>query len=304
MLGILFSLAVYNGITLPVTFPMVFYKHLLDPYPQINISSTDSIRDGWPQLARSFDELLSYDGDVADVYMRDYTFSFHAFGRNIDVDILAFKDRPWPARNDVNGQRQTSVQCLSLDDEGWRHPEDHSDSDTGPEVVTSENRKEFVEDYILWLTYHSVKPQLLAFVRGFYTCLDPKSLRLFTPPTLRALIEGNPSISIPLLRKATHYEGGYSATHPTIIDFWSIVEDYGEEDKKALLEFVTASERVPVTGFKSIQFGIVRSGEDTEMLPTSSTCFGKLMLPEYKGKEKLERKLGLALRNCKGFGVV
>ena len=39
------------------------------------------------------------------------------------------------------------------------------------------------------------------------------------------------------------------------------------------------------------------------MLPTSSTCFGKLLLPEYADREKLERKVRLALQNSKGFGA-
>jgi hypothetical protein len=53
-----------------------------------------------------------------------------------------------------------------------------------------------------------------------------------------------------------------------------------------------------------LAFNIVRFGEDSEQLPTSSTCFGKLYLPEYKVKEKMKRKLELAIQNAKGFGVV
>ena len=50
MIGMLFSLAVYNGVTLPVTFPYALYYHLLashHPYiPQDVQHGVDFIRDG------------------------------------------------------------------------------------------------------------------------------------------------------------------------------------------------------------------------------------------------------------------
>lgn len=40
-----------------------------------------------------------------------------------------------------------------------------------------------------------------------------------------------------------------------------------------------------------------------QRLPTSSTCFGRLLLPEYSCREVLEEKLDKALENSQGFGV-
>ncbi|ORY12887.1 hypothetical protein BCR34DRAFT_482063 [Clohesyomyces aquaticus] len=278
MLGILFSLAVYNGITLPVTFPLCFYNYLLHGPPQA-LMVTNDIRDGWPELAKSLDQMISWeDGDVGDVFMRSYTFSYDAFGANVDFDILGY----WHPR---------------YTEDGVLEPHE-------PPMVTNANRKEFVQNYIYWLTTGSVLPQLDAFRNGFLTCLHPTSLELFEPSSLRALIEGSQEVSISALKAVTHYEEGYNATHATIVDFWSVVETYSNDDRKKLLEFVTASDRVPVTGFETMSFSIVRNGGESDMLPTSSTCFGKLMLPQYADKEKLRTKLGLAIQNCKGFGVV
>lgn len=39
-----------------------------------------------------------------------------------------------------------------------------------------------------------------------------------------------------------------------------------------------------------------------QRIPTSMTCFGKLLLPEYSSFEKLKRKLEIALENSQGFG--
>ena len=69
------------------------------------------------------------------------------------------------------------------------------------------------------------------------------------------------------------------------------------------LEFVTASDRVPVNGIKSIQFIIQRNGSGDERLPTSMTCFGRLLLPQYSSRAVLEEKLTKAIENSAGFGV-
>lgn len=274
MLGVLFSLAIYNGITLPVTFPLTFYKLMLQSRFKFldDRTSLDYIRDGWPDLTKSFETLLNWEeGDVADVFMRDYAFSYEVFGEKVDINMTK---------------------------------RDHSTSYLGETpLVTNENRGAFVRDYVAHLILHSVRSQLKAFKKGFYTCLNARSLELFTPKTLKKLVEGEQDISIPELRACTTYED-YDATHPTVRMFWEIVQGYSQKDATHLLEFVTASDRIPVTGYKSLTFNVVRMGNDSEQLPTSSTCFGKLYLPEYKDKEKMQRKLELAIQNAKGFGVV
>ncbi|KAJ4350577.1 hypothetical protein N0V95_004626 [Ascochyta clinopodiicola] len=274
MLGVLFSLAIYNGITLPVNFPLVFYNLMLNSRFKFldDHTSIDYIRDGWPDLAKSFDTLLQWnDNDVADIFMRDYVFSYEVFGHKVDIDMTERKD-------DISPPNETAL-------------------------VTNENRGAFVRDYVMHLIMHSVRPQLKAFKKGFYTCLNPRSLELFTPRTLKKLVEGTQIISISDLRACATYED-YDATHATVRTFWDIVQEYTQEDASHLLEFVTASDRVPVTGYKSLTFNIVRMGDDSEQLPTSSTCFGKLYLPEYRDKDKMKRKLELAIQNAKGFGVV
>ncbi|CAO2655590.1 Nn.00g043930.m01.CDS01 [Neocucurbitaria sp. VM-36] len=289
MLGILFSLAVYNGITLPVTFPLALYHFLLPADStfrdrEVQPDSLVFIKDGWPGLAKAFQELLDWsDGDVGDVMMREYAFSYEVYGQRIDHDMR------YPFDPSTPGQRQAASPEFPQDE---------------PPIVTNKNREQFVRDYIRHLTLHSVAPQLQAFLKGFLTCIHPKSLHLFTPTSLRNLVEGTQHISIPDLKLCTQYEDGYSATHHTILDFWAIVEQYSQEDCRHLLEFVTASDRVPVTGYESITFHIVRIGGEPESLPTSSTCFGKLYLPEYPDRETMSRKLKLAIQNSQGFGVV
>ena len=75
--------------------------------------------------------------------------------------------------------------------------------------------------------------------------------------------------------------------------------------KRKLLEFVTASDRVPVGGIKNLQFVVQRNGEEEGTgghLPTAYTCYGTLLLPEYRDKEVLRERMAMALENAQGFG--
>lgn len=95
----------------------------------------------------------------------------------------------------------------------------------------------------------------------------------------------------------------FTKTEPYIQSFWSVVEGWDEECQKKLLQFVTAAERVPVSGqllFRiSKQYGEEGLGKDGA-LPRSSTCISTLYLPVYESTAVMEGKLRTAL----SFGVV
>jgi hypothetical protein len=66
---------------------------------------------------------------------------------------------------------------------------------------------------------------------------------------------------------------------------------------------VTASDRVPVGGMRNVTFVISKNGDgEGGHLPTAYTCYGTLLLPEYRDKETLKERLGMALQNAQGFG--
>lgn len=321
MLGILFSIAVYNSITLPITFPIAFYRKLLD----LKAKKLSHIQDGWPDLAKGLQELLDWsEGDVGDVFMRTYEFSFEAFGEHIDVDMERIsRDDPWPTPNQQNkSARQitpvespTQSEILDVHNESvldrnkaidplaFSTPSISSKTASEASLLTNTNRKQFVKDYIFWLTDKSIRPQYEAFARGFFTCLDRTALSIFNPEALRSVIEGSQNINIDELESITKYEDGFTADTPTVKHFWEVVKAFSDEKKRGLLEFVTASDRVPVNGITSIVFVIQRNGFDDQRVPTSMTCFGRLLLPQYSTKEILEVKLTKAVENAKGFGV-
>ena len=79
-LGILMSLAVYNAVTLPITFPLAFYRKVLG----LKVKKLEHITDGWPDLVKGLSTLLEFDGDVAEAISRTYEFSYEFAGSTVD----------------------------------------------------------------------------------------------------------------------------------------------------------------------------------------------------------------------------
>ncbi|ROV92161.1 hypothetical protein VSDG_07495 [Cytospora chrysosperma] len=299
LVGLVVALAVYNGLTLPVSFPKALYRKLLgEPVTDIH-----HISDGWPQIARSLTELLEWDethGAVEDVFAITYEFSTSMFNEHVSREMYSItpgsKDSPeheWPQFEYTAGAGAGTWGGVSSLD----NPEDAP-------LVTNANRNAYVSDYIRYMTDVSVRPQYEAFAKGFRSILHPKSLTLLNPELLQNLVEGQQEIDVGELRRATRYVG-YSASSRTIKDFWSIVKRYDDRMKRKLLEFVTASDRVPVGGVKNIQFVVQKNGEEEGEgghLPTAYTCYGTLLLPEYRDREVLRKRLSMALENAQGFG--
>lgn len=335
-LGILMSIAVYNGITVPVTFPLAFYRKLLG----LKVKHLEHITDGWPDLARGLQTLLDWsEGDVGDVIARTYEFSFEYCGNRVTVDMqkvgLRVPTPPTKPRASKKGKEKAKSTSFELPIEPSLTPPTMSSPDLKPTVVpslsrsssveirgistpqsldselleeeaalvTNANREQYVKDYILWLTHKSVEAQYAAFANGFYTCLDPVALSIFTPEALKTVIEGYSEIDIDQLQMTALYEE-YCIHSPTIVDFWHIVRSMSPDQHRQLLEFVTASDRVPVNGLRSIQFIIQKNGDDDDRLPSSSTCYGRLLLPQYSSREILREKLTKAIENCFGFGAL
>ncbi|KAL8975040.1 MAG: hypothetical protein Q9197_000736 [Variospora fuerteventurae] len=368
LVGLLFGLAIYNGLTLPVNFPLAFYRKLRG----YEVTNPFQIMDGWPTLAKGLQSLLDWsDGDVGDVFARTYEFTAEGPGFNISVDMeKTGRKKGWvPAELNPDyclrlccntPQRHMYIPAdksevpdpnLSKDDrDGEENSEiplstkepdvDATDENDGPKsktstkerpsppppsssstpsspppeasLVTNANRAAYVSDHIFWLTTKSIRPQFEAFAHNFYACISPRAPSLLSVRDFKRLVEGttvtgsgssgSSSISVDALRSIANYDGGYHASHPTVAAFWAVVGGFSPAQIGALLEFVTASDRVPATGLASVQFSVQRNGEGDERLPTSLTCYGRLLLPQYSGEEVMRQKLGLAIENCKGFG--
>ena len=322
-LGILMSLAVYNAVTLPITFPLAFYRKLLG----LKVKKLEHLKDGWPDLFKGLKAFLDFEGDVAEVISRTYEFSYEFSGSTVTIDMQKHgRDDPWPPVERVSRKGKEKAKSASFELpvqlditppsqsppiaplsrtsslKGISTPLSlESEADEDAATVTNETRDQYVKDYVFWLTDKSIRPQFEAFHKGFLTCLDATALSMFTPEALREVMEGHRNIDIDELERTATYDD-YEKTSDYIRQFWQVVRSFSPDQHRQLLEFVTASDRVPVNGLESIQFIVQKNGDDDTRLPSSSTCYGRLLLPQYSNRDILVEKLTKALENSLGFG--
>lgn len=218
-----------------------------------------------PSLASGLQKLVEYRGaDVEDVFCLDWTATYEAFGEPVQADLV---------------------------DKGADTP------------VTSDNKLDYVKAYCDWALTKSCEVAFAEFRRGFGMVMSEHTLNLLRPEELELLIAGTPHLDFAELEKVCKYEGGYHADHRTIKSFWRVVKGLNDEHKTKLLLFVTGSAKAPIGGLGKLPFMVQRMGPDSNMLPTASTCFNMLLLPDYSSEAKLKDRLVTAISECAGFGL-
>ncbi|GMT19380.1 hypothetical protein PFISCL1PPCAC_10677 [Pristionchus fissidentatus] len=195
--------------------------------------------------------------------------------------------------------------------------------------VTHENRINYVHRMAHYRVFTQTKEQCKAFVEGFQMVVKPSWLFLFAPHELQYLISGQSSdIDMADLRKHVQYYGGFHSGHRLIKWLWQILEnDFSAEERRLFLKFVTSCSRGPLLGFGSLEppfsircvevsddqdtgdtlgsvvrgFLAMKKGQSTSRLPTASTCFNLLKLPNYNKKSVLLEKMRYAIHSETGF---
>ncbi|KAF2674065.1 hypothetical protein BT63DRAFT_394564 [Microthyrium microscopicum] len=169
--------------------------------------------------------------------------------------------------------------------------------------------------YIFCVVQHRLNrqpySQTAAFLRGLSSMIKPSWLNMFNQSELQTLVGGTSSeIDVADLRRNTLYGGVYvigddGLEHPTIQYFWQVMEEMSDEERRAVLKFVTSTPRAPLLGFGSLmpRFSIRDSSSDQTRLPSTSTCVNLLKLPMYKTKAVLKEKLLLSVFSGAGFDL-
>ncbi len=169
--------------------------------------------------------------------------------------------------------------------------------------VTSENVVEYVKLLVKWTLVDSVRRQFDLFKAGFDRVMRGTSISLLQPEELEDIVVGTRELDIGALKSVTKYEGGYDANSPVVKFFWRFMHEADLITCQKVLKFVTGSKSAPIGGLEKVPFQIQRAGPDSSSLPTASTCFSILLLPEYSTYEKLCNRLSIAVNQCAGFGL-
>jgi hypothetical protein len=142
---------------------------------------------------------------------------------------------------------------------------------------------------------------LNSFVEGLSNVLPVEILAILSGEELRDMMCGNPDVDVDLLRRVVEYEG-YEESDPVIQYFWDTLREFTNDERKSFLQFVWARNRLPMkesdfdAPFK-IQRENSKNGNGDQALPSASTCFFSLALPEYSSQKQLKDKLLFAINN-------
>lgn len=281
--GLLFGKALYEGVLHAFRLAPFFAKKLLQrPLSLDDLPSLDGA------LHRSLKQVMRYEGDVRDLCL-DWYAREEVFGA-----VVARSLRPGEKTCDDVVESHETLQ--------WAH-------------ATAE--------------FHLVRRRMNAdnaFKTGLFKMIPPSWLRLFGANELGALMTGDADgdVDVDDLKKHCAFGGGYGATSRTVLMFWECVSSFTREERRALLKFVTSSAAPPLGGFQHLHppftihkvrcdvpgssgglfgnalvtFGLVK---DVQRLPTASTCFNVLKLPNFKRLDTMKAKLRTAIYAGAGF---
>ena len=306
MLGMLAGLAVYNTVTLPITLPTFFYKKLLN----LPTNKLEDIADIWPQLARSLQLILDYEGDdVEDVFTIPYSFAIESLGpvlefsRKHSSELSRRSERTnlrpfhlfkrfvqhhsrnlklWHQQRKAALEEDPLSRAVSYLAQGANlstfalidKAQDNDEDEEHVPMLDINNRRQYVQDRVKFETTFKIRPQYEAFETGFFRCVDKRAITMFRPECLQKLVEGSRTINVKELKEITEYDG-YSTDSPVIQNFWQVVEDFSQDQLRHLLRFVTACERVPVRGMEYMKFVIQKNGVG-DTATSSQVCWGMM----------------------------
>ncbi|TKS74069.1 NEDD4-like E3 ubiquitin-protein ligase WWP2 [Collichthys lucidus] len=175
------------------------------------------------------------------------------------------------------------------------------------ELVTEENKEEYISLLTDWRFTRGVEEQTKAFLDGFNEVVPLEWLRYLDEKELELMLCGMQEIDLADWQKNTIYRH-YTKNSKQIQWFWQLVKEMDTEKRIRLLQFVTGTCRLPVGGFAELigsngcqKFCIDKVGKET-WLPRSHTCFNRLDLPPYRSLEQLREKLMFAIEETEGFG--
>ncbi|GAA6081041.1 ubiquitin-protein ligase E3B isoform X1 [Tachysurus ichikawai] len=287
--GKMLGKALYEGIVVDVPFASFFLSQVLGHHHSSFYSSIDELPSLDSEFYKNLTSIKRYDGDVSDL------------GLTLSYD------------EDVMGQ----LVCHELIPGGKTIS------------VTNENKISYIHLMAHFRMQTQIKEQTGAFIRGFRSIICPEWLHVFSTPEVQRLISGdNAEIDLDDLKKHTVYYGGFHSSHRVIIWLWDILSsDFTPDERAMFLKFVTSCSRPPLLGFAYLKppfsircvevsddqdtgdtlgsvlrgFFTIRKKEPGGRLPTSSTCFNLLKLPNYSKKSILRDKLRYAISMNTGF---
>merc|ERR1712157_84192 len=139
---------------------------------------------------------------------------------------------------------------------------------------------------------------LNSFAEGISSILPLEVFPIFTGVELRDVYCGSTDVDVDLLQRVVEYEG-FNKDDDVISYFWDALREMTTTERKLFLQFVWARSRLPMKESEfEAPFKIQKIDDENDAaLPSASTCFFSIKLPQYPDKDTLKRKLLFAINN-------
>ncbi|EIE23025.1 hypothetical protein COCSUDRAFT_15978, partial [Coccomyxa subellipsoidea C-169] len=282
-LGLVFGKALYEGILLDTPLAPFFVARLQGRRPMFDeLAALD------PELHRNLLHLKRYEGEAEDLGL-SFAAEEEAFGRRSVQELV-------PGGADV--------------------------------AVTNANKLLYIHLVADWHLNGRLGAAAAAFAAGLaqacclcffiLSVIAPGWLRLFNPAEVNQLLSGGEGggLDVGDMRAHATYSGGYGPDSPTVKLFWKARPYFAIILRSALMKFATSVSRAPLGGFKHLNPPLtlhrvpcdasplaLLGGADVDRLPTASTCYNMLKLPNYRRASTLRKKLLYAISANAGFDL-
>jgi len=175
-------------------------------------------------------------------------------------------------------------------------------------TVTNENLEEYLGLQCKHRLLNRVREQVKHIIMGFYDVIDAPLLTVFDFQELELLLCGLPQIDVRDWKVNTNYMGAFEELghqHKVVQMFWDVVEnDFTQEQRARLLQFVTGTSGVPAAGFAYLQgndgncrkFAVNSISKKQSIFPKAHTCFNRIDLPIYESKQELTKFVTIAVQ--------
>eukprot|EP00730_Choanoeca_flexa_P003128 TRINITY_DN11298_c0_g2_i2.p1 TRINITY_DN11298_c0_g2~~TRINITY_DN11298_c0_g2_i2.p1 ORF type:complete len:1142 (+),score=186.40 TRINITY_DN11298_c0_g2_i2:53-3478(+) len=238
----------------------------------------------------------------------------HLLGKDITLEDMAHVDETfynslkWMLTSDITGIIDNT---FSDEYEAFGVIETVDLKPGGSEIpVTEENKHEYVQLIVKHRLNYGIEEQVREMKLGFNEVVPPSFMTMFDEREVELVVCGLGEVDMQDWQKHTEYRH-CDVTDDPIKWFWQILQDFETELRARVLQFVTGTSRVPVTGFRDLRgsqgpklftIEIVPSASP-DSLPKAHTCFNRIDLPKYPDFETMQGKLLQAIENSVGFGL-
>eukprot|EP01137_Pigoraptor_chileana_P003032 Opistho-2@42656 len=225
------------------------------------------------------------------------------------IDPEFHRSLTWMLENDIAGVLDDFT--FSVDHEAFGERMTIDLKPMGRDIpVTDANKAQYVDLVVQWRLHRRIEPQLASLMRGLSELVPLPLIQRFDEQELEMVVGGLGEIDVDDWKRNTVYKN-CGEGDAVVRWFWTAVAEYDTEKRARLLQFVTGTSRVPISGFKDLQgsngprkFMIeLLVNMDANALPRSHTCFNRIDLPPYRSLLQLKEKLGIAICETMGFGI-